>query len=446
MSTTISSSSASSGSGIDVEAIVSQLIEVARGPERIWQSQQHVLQQQAAALNDLKTRLGTLDTNVNTLKDVFGAFSQNLASSSDTSIVTATADSNAISGQHSVKVTSLATKAQWYSDALANGSAVIPSGTFQLKVGSGNPKIITIGSTNNTYDKLASYINGLGLNVSATVVNDANGSRLAISGTLSGKANDVILSDVTGFTFTQSAQADNAKLTVDGIPIESATNLVSEVVAGVSLQLQDASPTETITVTVAADTGRVTQAVQNFVNSFNSIIKGINTQFAYDSTSETAGVLSGDSSVRTLQQQLLTRTSYSTKLNGDLATLSSLGITMEDDGTLTLDSAKLNGLLQSNFAGVKSFFQGSNSDGFANSFASVLDYLNDSVKGPLVVDLKGNTRTQNSIARQIEDFEVSIAVKREQLLNEYSRIDAMLRQLPLTQNQVTSALESLNSK
>lgn len=443
MSATISA--ASSGSGIDVESIVSQLIEVERGQERIWQAQQKVLQQQSVALTDLKTRLGTLDTNIDTLKDVLGAFSQNLASSSDNSTLTATADSTATQGQHSIKVSSLASQASWYTNALPSDSTEIASGTFQLKVGVEDAKTITIDSSNNTYDKLAKYINGLGLKALATVVTDANGARLTISGTATGEANDVALSGASGFTFTQSTQAANAKLTVDGIPIESASNLVSGVIMGVSLQLQDAAPTEVITVNVAADTGRVTQAVQNFVNSFNSIMKGINAEFSYDPGTQTSGVLAGDSSVRMLQQELLARISYNTTNNGDISMLSSLGIKMENDGTLTMDSAKLNGLLQSNFSGVKSFFQGTDSNGFANSFASMLDNLNDSVNGPIVVDLKGNSDTQAAISRQIDDFEIRVAVKQQQLMDQYSRIDAILRQLPLTQNQVAAELNSLST-
>jgi flagellar hook-associated protein 2 len=158
----------------------------------------------------------------------------------------------------------------------------------------------------------------------------------------------------------------------------------------------------------------------------------------------TGGPLSGDSTVRVLQEELLSQFRYSNDKNGSMATLSSLGVTMKNDGTLAIDTTNLNNQLQFDFAHVKSFFQGTKSEGFANAFASAMDGLNHSVDGPLVVDLKGNTETQKSLQRQIEDFEVRIAVRQQQLLEQYSRVDAILRQFPLTQNQLTAQLNSLS--
>lgn len=440
--TTIDTSNTSSG--IDVESVVSQLIEVERGPERLWQAQQSLLKLQASALSDLKTKLGSLDTSIDTLKDILGVFAQNLVTSSNDSVISATASSEAAAGQHVIEVSSLATRASYYSDPLASGSTEINSGSFQLKVGDADAITITVDSATNTLDKLAAHINSLGLAASASVINDANGARLTISGTQTGKANDVTITSVTDFSFTKSTSAENAKLTVDGIPIESVSNQVDGVIKGVTFKLLDSTP-QTVALQVAPDTGRAAQAVQSFVNSYNSLIKAINGQFSYDAANKTSGPLSGDSAVRALQEELLGQISYSTDENRSIATLSSLGITMQNDGTLSVDSAKLNAQLESDFEGVKSFFQGSDSDGFASSFASILDRLNDSVDGPLVLNLKGNSDSQKSIERQIDDFEVRIAIRQQQLIEQYSRVDAILRQFPLTQNQVTAQLDSLNN-
>lgn len=439
-----STSSVTSGSGIDVDAVVSQLIEVERAPERTWQAQQKRLQSEATALNNLSSRLSALDSSMDSLKDVLGAFSKTLVTSSDDSLVTATGDSNAAAGTHAVVVSNLATKASYYSNALASSSTIISSGSLSIKVGTATAVAVTIDSNSNTYDKLATKINSMKLGVTATVINDANGARLAITGNSTGTANDVVLSDVTGFTFTQSSSAGNAKLTVDGIPVESANNTVTNVIAGVTLQLQNTSSGKAISVEVAPDTGRVAQGVQDFVSSYNSIISYINNQFSYDPTNQTIGVLSGNPSTRILQEQLLGVISYSTKNNGSLSSLYSLGITMGNDGTLTVDPAKLNSLLESNYSGVKGFFQGSNSNGFANSFGTKLTDLTSST-GPITVDLQGNSSEQAAISRHIDDFEVHIEFRRQQLLDQYSRVDALLRQFPLTQSQVSSQLNALNS-
>jgi flagellar hook-associated protein 2 len=440
--TTINTSNASSG--IDVESIVSQLIETERAPERLWKAQQQLLQLQASAPSDLNSKLGSLDSSVDSLRDISGAFAQNLVTSSNASVVSATAASDAAAGQHLVAVSSLATRSSFYSDPLASGSTPISSGSFQLQVGSANAVTVTVDAATNSLDKLAAKINAVGMAVSASVVNDANGARLALVGTQTGKANDLTISAITGFAFTRSSSAENAKLTVDGIPIESASNQVQGAIQGITLDLVNTS-VQSVVLQVAPDTARVSQAVQSLVNNYNSLIKTISAQFSYDSTNKTSGPLSGDSCVRSLQEELLKQVSYSTDKNGGIASLYSLGITVQNDGTLLVDSAKLSNQLQSDFAHVKSFFQGTNANGFANSFASIMDRLNDSVEGPLVVDLKGNSNSQKSLQRQIDDFEVRIVVRHQQLLEQYSRVDAILRQFPLTQNQLTAQLNSLTN-
>src|SRR3954470_9019758 len=104
MSTNIGSSTLSSGSGIDVDTIVSNMVEAERAPERVWQTQQLRLQAQQAALNQLNSNLLTLDSRMDDMKDFMGVFASFSTPASDSSIVTATASAGASSGQHSVQV------------------------------------------------------------------------------------------------------------------------------------------------------------------------------------------------------------------------------------------------------------------------------------------------------------------------------------------------------
>jgi flagellar hook-associated protein 2 len=441
----LSSATLTSGSGIDVDTIVSNLVAAARAPETVWQNQQLKLQSQQAALNEVQSNLGSLETSVNSLKDFAGVFESLSSASSDNSIATATAGAGATAGQHSIEVDHLATQASYYSNTMASGSTTLADGTLSIKVGSADAVAITIDSTNNTLDTLAAQINKQRVGVNASVVTDAKGARLVIAGSNTGVANDVTLTATGPLSFTQSSFAANAKLVVDGIPIESATNNVSGALSGVTLELQSAAPDKPVTLTVSQDISRVSQAINDFVSSFNSIIGSINTQFTYDAATQTSGALSGDASIRTLQQQLLEQVSYSNTACGDIGTLSSLGITMNDDGTLAVDRTKLNSALQSDFSNVKKFFQGDGTTGFAISFGNTLGDLTDSTSGPLVVDLKGNTDQQKTLTDQINDFELQITNKRQQWLDQFSQVDAMLRQFPLTQLQVTSELNSLNN-
>ena len=170
--------------------------------------------------------------------------------------------------------------------------------------------------------------------MNASVVTDTEGARLVISGNSTGLANDVTLTANGSLSFLQSSFAENAKLIVDGISLESNANTVSGVLPGITLELQSAVPNTKITIAVKTDTARISQAISDFVGRFNTMMGSINTQFAYDPATRTSGALSGDASLRGLQQQLLEQISYSSTTAGDVGTLAALGITMNDDGTL----------------------------------------------------------------------------------------------------------------
>lgn len=444
MSTNIGASSLSSGSGIDVDAIVSNMVEAARAPERTLATQQLKLQAQQAALNEIAADLTTLDSSVNELNDPLGPFSTLSATSSDSSMLAVSAGAGAIQGQHSVVVSRLAANDCYYSNPQTSGSTEI-NGSLSIKVGTADAVSITIDTATNTLDKLASAINQKSLGVTASVVNDAQGARLVVSGNKTGDANTVVLSGTGSLSFSQSSIAHNAKMTIDGVPVESATNTVSGVLTGVTLTLQNADENRTITLNVRQDTSRAIAAINGFVQSFNTIISAINKQFSYNAASRTAGALSGDAAIRTLQEQLLGQMAYKSDATGNISTLSALGITMTDSGTLAVDADKLSSALNADYPNVQSFFQGDGKTGFAGKFGTLMNALTDSTRGPVVVDLEGNRNSQKAIADQIDDFEVQIEFKRQQWLEQFSKVDAILRQFPLQQQQITAQLNSLQS-
>ena len=173
-------STATSGSGIDVTAVVNQILDAARAPERLWQQQQSNFTAQSNALTSINSSLSALQTAMQSLHDITGAISANTATSSQTGILTASAQSGAVAGTHLVTVTNLATTASVYTDALANGNTNFQTGVITLQVGTKSADI-TVDSGNNTLTGLASTINSQQLGVTASVINDSNGSRVALS-------------------------------------------------------------------------------------------------------------------------------------------------------------------------------------------------------------------------------------------------------------------------
>jgi flagellar hook-associated protein 2 len=420
--------------------MVQAAIAADSGPLYQMQQEQTTLQGQTAALNQLQTELAALQTAVQALSDPTGAIYAQSTTSSDPSVLTATAANGAATGNHTVTVNSLATTSSAYSSEFASSATVLPTGSFDIQVGSGTTTTITVDSTNNTLSGIASSINGLNLGVTANVVTDANGSRLTLVSNTTGAAGNITISnDTVGLGFTQTAGA-NASLTVDGVPISTSSNMVSGVISGVTLNLLSASPGTSVSLTVAPDNTQITNAINNFVSAYNTLISDVNSQFTVDPTTRQAGVLSSDSTVGMLQEQLLSMVNTSTTGNNGIVNLSALGIKMQDDGTLQVDTTTLNQNLSTNIAAVQNFFQNSSNTGFAQTLNASFTQMADPVTGLLGLDINGIAQTQNDLASQIADFQAYLATEQQSLMQQYSQVDTVLQQLPLLQSQIAQQL------
>ena len=437
----LSASGLGTGQGIDVAGTVSSLITGLRAPERVWQTQQKLLQGQASALTGLNSEVTALSTAMSNLSDAAGALTARTVSSSDPSLVTATASNATPAGSHTVVVNSLATSASYYSGAVASSSTALATGTFTIKVGSGQASTITIDSTNNTLDGLAAAINGKAIGVSASVITDSNGARLAIVSNNSGAASDLTVTNVAnGLSFTKGSTGADASLTVDGVPISSASNTVSGTVAGLTLNLVGADSGTQVQVGVASDGTKATQAITDFVTAYNTIVQDLSSQFTYNTTTQSAGTLAGDAAARLVQDQLLSAVTYNAGGTGPINTLASLGITMNNDGTLSINSTTLGNAVNANFSAVQSFFSPATGTGFAQFLGNLLTPLTDPTQGAFTVEINGANASQKSFQDQIDSFEVYIASEQTMLTAQYTQVDLALRQLPLLQQQINSEL------
>ena len=433
------------GQGIDVNATVSSILDGERGQETIWQQQQKTMATQQADLVQINSEISAFQQAFQALNDATGALSSKSVTSSQSGIVSASADPTATAGNHVVVVQSLASTASYYTDAVASASTALAQGSFTVQVGSGAVNTVTIDSKNNTLTGLASAINAANIGVTASVVNDASGARLALVSQTSGAAGAITIgSNSTGLNFNQANAGANASLTVDGVPISSASNSVTGVIPGVTLNLNSASPGTQVAVSVSANTQDIQTALGNFVSKYNAIANQINTEFAYNAASGTAGNLSGDSGLRQIQEQLLGDSAASTTGNGAVNSLADLGVTMNNDGTLTLDNGKLNDALTNHYADVQNFFQSTATGTFAQQLNNDLQTMTDSTQGALYLEINGLVQSQQDIQKQIDDFETNLQSQQQELLTEYSQLNATLQGIPLTMQQLSAQLSSLS--
>jgi flagellar hook-associated protein 2 len=434
------SSSLGTGQGIDVDSTVSQLITNLRGPEQVWQTQQQILQGQTSALTQLNTEVTALSNAVDTLNDAAGALSARAVSSSEPTIATATASNSTPVGSHTIVVNNLASSSSYYSGTVASSTTPLPGGTLTIQVGAQPATTLTIDPTNNTLDGLAAAITNANLGVTASVVNDSNGARLAIVSNTSGAASDLTVGGGnSALTFTKGATGTDASLTVDGVPISSSGNTIANSVAGLTLNLVGADPNTEVQIAVSPDTDKVTQAVKDFVTAYNAIIQDLNSQFTFNTSTNSAGPLAADTGARMVQTELLSAVTY-TGTGNSFNTLAQLGVSMENDGTLTVDDTKLSSAVNSDFAGVQNFFHPATGTGFADSLRTQLDPLTDPTQGAFSIELKGMNDGVKSFQDQIDNYEIYLATQKTLLTQQYTQVDLALRQLPLLQQQINSEL------
>jgi flagellar hook-associated protein 2 len=412
----------STSSGLDVTTAVDAAVTAASAPETAWNTQLTSTENQVSTLQQIQTDVQNLDNDVQQLNSITGPLASN----------TATAASGTALGTHVVTVNSLATTATWTSGEFASSSTDLPAGSFTITTGSGATQTITTDGTESLTD-VANQINGDNLGVTASVITDANGARLAIVANSSGSASNFTIGGSPSFGFTQPVTGTNASLTVDGVPISSASNTVSGALPGVTLNLLGASTGTPVTLNVQADTSSASTAINQFVTDYNKVMSDINAQF--DDTSSGQGPLAQDSNIINLQnavEQSLDFVASDSSIN-----LSSLGISFNNDGSLSVNSSTLQNTLQNNFAGVQSFFQGSALNGFANNMDQQLTNFLAPGNGAFVVDLQSMNSEETTLKQDITNFQSTvIAPLQTSLQAQFSKAETELQELPLELKQI----------
>jgi flagellar hook-associated protein 2 len=429
-------------SGIDVNSVVNELMQVEEQPETQMQSEQSTISSQISALTSIGSDLSTLSSSVESLADLDGAFSQMTTGSSDSTIVAASADSTASAGTHTVVVSQLATTSSSYSAYIPSSSSLAGA---QIEVGYGNSKdptttdTINIPTSDTTLQQAASYINSGSYGVTASVVTDSQGSRLVLNSNTSGAAGNLTVTS-SATSFTSSAGVD-AQLTVDGVPVDSGSNTVTGAIPGVTLSLGSADENTSVLISVEPDTSGASTAIQNFVSAYNTVVGDINSQYTLDSSGN-EGVLAGDSMLQTLQSELLSMVSTATTGSGQYTNLQSLGIEMQNDGTLQINSSVLSSALSSDYSDVQNFFQ--STSGWGQAASTQMSQLTDPTNGPVAADINGLNQTNDDLTNQISDFQANMTEVQQQLTTQYDNLNSLLIEYPLQMQEAADQLASLN--
>jgi flagellar hook-associated protein 2 len=347
--------------GINPDTIIAGLTKIAQQRIDTYTNRQKDIVDKQTTFASLQGKLFDLQGKTAALaRSAGGAFDARKAASSDDTAATATAGTAAVPGTYTLTVGSLARANQLASAGFADPNAQIKQGTLTLKVGGGAATTVTIDSKNNTLQGLADAVNAAGGDVKASVINDGSAApyRLLLTSAKTGAANAITVTnnlsagsgaDIDPAATTVQAASDASVTLGSGagaITVSSGTNQVTNLIPGVSVNLLRADSAKPLTLSVTADTGGAATAVKDFVDSYNAVLGFIGDQTAFDASSGTVGKLLGNRDIGDLEADLSAVVTGSVPgLSSTANRLSVVGVTVGDDGKLTLDEGKLNAAL-----------------------------------------------------------------------------------------------------
>jgi flagellar hook-associated protein 2 len=452
-------------SGLDTESIISQMMNLERRPVQLLQGREADFQAKLSALGTMRGGLAALQTAAASLGDAdnfvsFGAISGN------STVLSVTADTTALAGTYQVEVGALASAQQVRSAAFATADEPVGTGTLTIQVGDNTAVDVAIDEEHQSLAGIAQAINAAGTDVSAAVVDDGNGNfYLTLASSQTGAANTISLTmadddgtntDGAGLSALYEVPADqamfetqaavSAQLTLNGVAVERAGNTIDDLIAGVTLTLNEVDPGNPFEVTVSQDFSVITKKVESFVKQYNAMVGSFTTLQSYNADAGTGGILQGDSTTRQLRSSLQgllygSVEGVADEVNG----FSRLGIEVGRDGKLVLDSEKLATAVADNTDDVIRFFSNdeAGNKGMGRRFDELLEgYLNKSFG---VIDSKedGLRSSIESINDQVDRIEYRLGKKEAHLRQQFLNLESLLAGLQATQGALDQQLQSL---
>jgi flagellar hook-associated protein 2 len=451
------------GSGLDLSGLLDDL-------EAAEQEKLTPIVSQQQSYKTKLSAFGTLESSLTALRDAATKLSDPetftaVTSSMTGDAVTASTTGDAVAGRYQVSVSKLAQAQSLASAGQANKDANLGmTGTLTFTVGSGEDFNVAV-EDGDTLEDLRDAINAQKGGVTASIVNDGSDTpyRLVLSSDATGTDSQITIDGDTdaldaafGFNSTaadetpgtdgmeQKVSAQDAELTVNGISITSQSNTVEGALQGVTFNLT--STTESAeTLSVSKDTESMTKAVKAFVDAYNSFQSTADNLTSYDSESDTAGTLLGNSTMRSIESRLRSVLSYSDS-EGTFSMLSDLGIERQLDGTLEIDDDKLSDAITNDSDAVSQFFSGA--DGESGLVASIDDTMGSILDdgGLLQTATDGIDTTLSSLDDRYTRMQESIDATVERYRTQFASLDSLVSQMNSTSSYLTQQFDALSAQ
>lgn len=456
--------SAGVGSGLDLESIIKATVSAEDTPKKATiTKRKSALQVNLSGMGVVKGAMSAFQTAIETLSkpSTFNARTVNISQPSGTTYFTAEASNLTAAGRFNLDVVSLAkgSRAVSADGAFTSSSDVVSATGGNLTFAAGTKNFTLAVDPGATLTQLRDAINSSSTNfgVSATIINTGGTSpqsRLVLTSNVSGEGNDLTITGSSaefdkvatsafgggagGMEIALADKASSARIKVDGIESVSDSNIFTNAIQDMSITVSKETTVGTpIVMNVETDKGGVKKSIESFIKAYNDVIGVINEQTAV------GGSLQGDTSIRTIKNTFIRSLSVDSSASGNIKTLFDMGLKMDKNGLLSLDSSAVNTLddaMTNSFADIGNFF--TSSTGLATVFKSTADtYLaTDGV-------IKRTTDSLNERLRAVEKDSLDHTYRMEQfekrLREQYTALDVTIAKMRSTGDYVTAQLAAL---
>jgi flagellar hook-associated protein 2 len=471
--------------GLDTTTLVQSLVAIEQQPLNALSARQQNIQGASAMINSFSSTLSSLK-NAAVALSTPASFQSLTASSSDPSVVASTSTTNGTpaAGQWTVDVLSVAQAQRTLSQATTDPTADLGmGGSFQISDGSGHSATINLAgqSLNDIAGEISSAAATSGLRLQASVVPTTSSSgqtqyQLLVSGLDTGAANKISF-DESKATFgsyslgwdatndpkydstltIQSAQ--NASVQIDGTPasgstpasgynIQSASNQITNAIPGVTLAVTQKSTTPA-TVTIAPNASGLDQSIQNFVTAYNTVVNNGHSAAGYASQTAANSLLQGDVAIRSSLGQLEQLFAHDIPgTTGAYTTLASVGIMLNDDGTLSFDQGTFASALQADPRSVERLFvtdSSNGSTGIMGTIGSAVDSLTDPINGAITAEVQSFPNQSTEIGTEMTDMQQRITTYQTRLQAEFTQMNTTMVKYKQVMNAINPSSNSSNS-
>jgi flagellar hook-associated protein 2 len=432
------------GSGNDWGSLISQLVAVEKAPITTLNTRKSNATRQNAVVADVLANLQALSSKAKALEAVDSLYGVT-TSSSDETRVKATASGSGAQGSYAIKVSQLARGETRQSQTFASAAAgVAGAGSFDVAVGAGAAKTVSWTAADSLAD-IASKINAANAGVSAAAIYDGSVYRLVLTGQTTGAAADIAITAETGTSLGLNGvgavvqDARDAILEVNGVTVAKASNQMTDVIAGVTLDVRSTTPegAAATVVSTARDPASLTSKIKGLVDAYNTVARHLSGQMTYNGVKKGDDTLFGDPMIASLQQQLggLVASSY-THGSGKISARM-LGITLNSDGTLKLDESKLTSAVAADPTAAADLVTGSG--GLAKALYTLAD-KHTAVGGPLLTRQSTLSTQQAAWDKEIAKVEQKASLLETRLKRQFAKLDELMA----TFNTQTTFLNNLN--